>query len=78
MFRGTNLRRREIVDARTAERLGCVWDIEIDERDGRITALIAKRGGWRRLFGMGEFIIPWQNIAAISDKYLLADMRGKK
>ncbi len=75
MFRGEKLRHREVVDAQTAERLGYVWDIEIDERDGRVTAIVVMRGGWRRLFGMGEFIIPWADVTALSDRYVLADMR---
>ena len=75
MFRGGNLRRREVVDVCTAERLGFVWDLEIDEKEGRITAIIVMRGGWRRLFGIGEFIIPWSDIAVVGDKYILADMR---
>ena len=76
MFRGEKLRHREVVDVQTAERLGYVWDLEIDEKDGRITAIVVIRGGWwRRLFGMGEFIIPWGEIAAVGDKYVLADMR---
>ena len=75
MFRGGNLRRREVVDVRTAERLGYVWDLEIDEKEGRITAIIVMRSGWRRIFGIGEFIIPWADIAAVGDKYVLADMR---
>ncbi len=75
MFRGGKLRRREVLDAQTAENIGCVWDLEIDERSGKITALVVMRGGWRRLLGMGEFIIPWENISAIGEKYVLADMR---
>ena len=75
MFRGERLRRREVVDVCTAERLGFVWDLEIDEKEGRITAIVVMRGGWRRLFGIGEFIIPWTDIAAIGDRYILADMR---
>lgn len=75
MFRGGKLKRREVVDSRTAERIGLVWDLEIDERDGRITAVVVMRGGWRRLFGMGELIIPWADITAVGDKYVLADIR---
>lgn len=76
MFRGEKLRRREVIDVQTAERLGFVWDLEIDEREGRITAIVVMRGGWwRRLFGTGEFIIPWADIAALGEKYVLADMR---
>lgn len=76
MFRGDKLRHREVIDAVTAECLGYVWDMEIDEREGRITALVILRGGWwRRFFGIGEIIIPWSNIAAVGDKFVLADMR---
>ena len=70
MFRGGKLKRREVVDSRTAERIGLVWDLEIDERDGRITAVVVMRDGWRRLFG-----IPWADITAVGDKYVLADIR---
>ena len=75
MFRGERLRRREVVDVSTAEHLGFVWDLEIDEKEGRITAIVVVRGGWRRFFGVGEFIIPWADIAAVGERYVLADIR---
>lgn len=76
MFRGDKLRHRDVIDAQTAERLGYVWDLEIDEREGRITAIVVMRGGWwRRFFGVGEFIIPWSNISAVGERFVLADMR---
>ena len=76
MFRGEKLRRREVIDIQTAEQLGFVWDLEIDEKEGRITAIVVMRGGWwRRFFGTGELIIPWAEVAAVGERYVLADMR---
>ena len=43
MFNGGKLRRRIVIDVNTAECMGYVSDIEIDERTGRITELIVRR-----------------------------------
>lgn len=73
MFRGCKLRQKEIIDVRTAEKLGLVSDVEINEATGNIDAVIAaKRGCFiGRLFGRGEIIIPWSAVEAVGDEVVL-------
>lgn len=79
MFRGGRLKHKEVINLRTAQRIGFVSDIEIDEKEGKITAIVVIRGGiFRRMLGMGEYVIPWSEIIAISDEFVLADMYALK
>lgn len=73
MFNGAKMRRRTVIDANTAERIGYVADIEIDELNGRISAVIIRRGGGflSGVFHMGEIGIPWNAITAMSDEFVL-------
>lgn len=73
MFRGYNLRQRIVIDAATAERIGVISDVEIDETSGVISRIIIKRrnnicGGF---FGMGEISVPWSAIAAVGREFVL-------
>ncbi len=73
MFKGTKLRKRMVIDIVTAEGIGYVKDLEIDEISGRVTALVVSKstsviGG---LFGLGEVTIPWQSVMAMSDDFVL-------
>ncbi len=75
MFRGARLKNRPVISAQTAQKLGIVYDIEINEADGTVTSIIVVRGGMlSRILGMGEIIIPWKNIAAVGDRYVLTDI----
>lgn len=75
MFRGGKVRKRSVISQENAKCIGYVWDIEFDEESGRITAIIAVRGGFfRRFFGMGETVIPWSSVVAISDEFVLVRM----
>lgn len=72
MFRGGKLKNRAVIDTVTAERIGYVSDIEIDEHEGKITAIIVWRGGFfRRIIGGGEMMVPWTQIAAVSNEFVL-------
>ena len=73
MFRGYNLRQKEVVNIRTAERLGYIHDVEISETTGNIEAIIVPRHGcfWRRLLGGGELIIPWSAIEVVGEDLVL-------
>ena len=53
MFRGYNLKQKEVVNIKTAERLGRISDVEISESTGNIEAIIVPRKGCclARLFG---------------------------
>lgn len=73
MFRGYNLRQKEVINIRTAERLGYIRDVEINDKDGNIEAIIVPRRAsffWR-LFGGGELIIPWSAIEVVGEEIVL-------
>lgn len=73
MFRGYNLRQRIVVDVDTAERVGIISDVEIDELSGRISKLIVrKKGGFLSgAFGIGEVCVPWSAITAVGREFVL-------
>ncbi len=73
MFHGGKLRRRAVIDIKTAECIGYVSDIEIDESNGRITAVIVRKhyGLLASLFRIGELSVPWNTITAMSDEFVL-------
>lgn len=73
MFRGYNLRQKEVINIKTAERLGYVRDVEINDQSGHIEAIIVPRRVtffWR-LFGGGELIIPWSAVEVIGEDIVL-------
>lgn len=73
MFHVAKLRRRTVIDINTAECIGYVSDIEIDEANGRITAVIVRKhyGFFSSLFRIGEMSVPWHTITAMSDEFVL-------
>ena len=68
MFRGYNLKQKEVVNIKTAERLG-----RISESTGNIEAIIVPRKGCclARLFGGGELVIPWSAIEVVGEDLVL-------
>ena len=72
MFRSNRLRQRIVIDVNSAERIGYVGDVEIDEISGRITKLIIrKHGGLLSLFRLGEVAVPWEYITAVGREFVL-------
>lgn len=73
MFRGYSLRQKEVVNISTAERLGYIRDVEINENNGIVEAIIVPRKGsfLGRFFGGGDIIIPWNAIEAVGDDLVL-------
>ncbi len=76
MFRGYKLRQREVINIKTAERIGFISDVEINESTGNVDAIIVPRRGCfiRRLFGGGELIIPWSAIEVVGDEVVLVNL----
>lgn len=73
MFRGYNLRQRTVIDIDSAEKIGYISDVEIDEMNGCISRVIIRRrnsicGGF---FGMGEISVPWSAICAVGREFVL-------
>ncbi|ALC81099.1 MULTISPECIES: YlmC/YmxH family sporulation protein [Bacillus] len=76
-MRLSELSGKEIVDIKRAERLGVLGqtDLEINETDGQITALIIPSMRW---FGMkrqgSEIRVPWQQIQKIGSEMIILDV----
>ena len=73
MFRGHKLKQRTVIDINTAEKIGYVSDVEIDEIKGKISYIIVNRytNWWSTLFGIGEISLPWESVTALSDEFVL-------
>ncbi len=73
MFRGYNLKQKEVVNIKTAQRLGRISDVEISELTGNVEAIIVPRKGCllKRLLGGGEMIIPWSAIEVVGEDLVL-------
>lgn len=73
MFKGTKLRKRIVIDIKTAEGIGYVSDLEIDEVSGYVVAIIVRKSGgiFGGLFGIGEISIPWESVVAMSEEFVL-------
>ena len=73
MVRAYDLKQREVIDINTAERLGYIYDVDIDFEKGKITSVIVpkRHGILRFLSKKNDFIIPWENIVAIGKEVVL-------
>ena len=72
MFRAHNLKRKEVIDINTAERLGYVSDVEIGEERGSIEAIIVpKRGGIFSFLMGAELVIPWSMVEVVGKDVVL-------
>lgn len=76
MFRAMKLRQLEVISVTDAKRLGFVRDVDINESDGSVTALIVPKGNGLlgRLFHRGEYVIPWSCIVAAGRDLVLVRM----
>lgn len=76
MFRAMKLRRLEVISVNDARRLGFVRDVDIDETDGSVIALIVpkRRGFWGWLPPRGEYIIPWSSIVCAGRDLILVNL----
>lgn len=70
--------RKEVIDIRTGRRLGELIDVEIDESNGRITAIVVP--GDTKFFGLlgsgPDFVIPWTKIVKIGPDCILVEVDG--
>ncbi|NPC92626.1 YlmC/YmxH family sporulation protein [Bacillus sp. WMMC1349] len=76
-MRLSELSGKEIVDVKRAERLGVLGqtDLEINEEDGRITALIIPSLKWFGLRKQGDEIrVPWTQIRKIGSDMIILDV----
>ena len=74
MFRGYNLKQKEVVNIKTAERLGRISDVEISESTGNIGSYnsSAEKGAvWQGFSEGGELVIPWSAIEVVGEDLVL-------
>ena len=76
MMSASELRKREVIDADTAERLGFVYDMDIDFESGKIESIIVPKRFL--IFKRHEYVIPWKNIVAISKEIILVKSNPPK
>ena len=73
MVRACDLKQREVINIVDAERLGYVYDVDIEFETGRILSLIIPRrkGCLGAFFGHSDYTIPWENIVAVGKDIIL-------
>ena len=73
----SDLRAKDVVNVLDGRRMGKVMDIEFDERDGRVEALVVpgqfKVGHLLRGEKCGV-VIPWQRICKIGENVILVEL----
>ena len=73
------LRFKEVIDVCSGYRLGCVYDAEFDDAEGRIVALVTP--GRCRFFGLlgreEDIVIPWSSIVRIGSDIILIEIKGE-
>lgn len=75
MPRGYELKNKEVININTAEKLGYVADVEIEEKDGSIKSLIVpgRFGIWSKITKK-ELVIPWDMIEVIGKDVILVKL----
>lgn len=72
MFKASYFKSREVISVNEGEKLGYVYDLEIDEISGKISSIVVpgKNPGF---FSKGKTVIPWEKIKKIGDDTILVD-----
>ena len=75
MFRSEEIRKKEVINIRTAEKLGFIRDIDVCFDTGRIKSIIIPRSNFFvKLFtGRSDYVIPWEAIVKIGHDIVLVD-----
>ncbi|MBQ3112484.1 MAG: YlmC/YmxH family sporulation protein [Firmicutes bacterium] len=75
MIRVSELRRKDVIDNNSGQKLGYIRDVDMDPYSGRIlTLLIPGSGRWKGLWGRSDdLLIQWQQIVKIGMDVILVD-----
>lgn len=67
--------RKEVINIKTGRRLGEMIDVEVDERDGKITAIVVPGSSklWGMFGGGHDIIIPWTKIRKVGPDCILVE-----
>lgn len=73
MLRACDLKQREVVNVVNAERLGFIYDVDVDFATGKINSIIVpNKSGVLGMFGKkDDYVIPWDCIVAIGPELVL-------
>ena len=75
----SELRYKEVIDIHTGFRLGCVSDVEFDDREGCISSLVTP--GRPRFFGLlgreEDYVLPWSSIVRVGTDIVLVEVKGE-
>ena len=78
MVRACDLKQREVINIVNAERLGYIYDVDIDFETGKITSVIVP--GRRNIFSFfskrNDYIIPWDKIITVGRELVLVRLDG--
>jgi YlmC/YmxH family sporulation protein len=75
MYRGGELRQKEVINLSNAERLGFVSDVEVSLDKAAIEALVVP--GKAKMFAFGardEYVIPWEKVKKIGEDVILVEI----
>ncbi len=67
------MKQRVVIELSTAERIGVISDVEIDEISGKVQTVIIRRrcGFLGGIFRLGEIRVPWEAITAVGREFVL-------
>ena len=78
MFNASDFKYKEVISLSDGEKLGYVYDMEIDIEKGCITKIIVPGKGKSSLFGKNPGTkIPWEAIHKIGDDIILVNMESR-
>ena len=75
MFRASEFKFKEVINITDGERLGFVFDMEINSSTGEISSIVVPGKDKVRLFGKCEgIVIPWSCIKKFGEDTILVDL----
>lgn len=76
MINLSEMKEKEVINIRNGERLGFIYDFEIDLENGKVVAaIVPSYGKVLNIFSKNrDLYIPWQNIFKIGQDIILVDM----
>lgn len=79
MLKLSDIREKEIININNGEKMGYVYDFELDLDKGKVVALIMS--GPSKVLGLfggnGDIIIGWEDIVKIGTDAILVDFNGE-
>ncbi|HIU49205.1 MAG TPA: YlmC/YmxH family sporulation protein [Candidatus Avimonoglobus intestinipullorum] len=78
MIRACDLKQREVINVANAERLGYIYDVDVDFETGKINSIIIpNKSGMLGMFGKkNDYVVPWDRIVAIGPEIVLVRLDG--